>query len=63
MIPLGSHLIIDVLKKLDSKNDNTEYNKKYRRFVRYGIIYFESYRPFCFYKKKSCHLRKRSYYK
>lgn len=67
MLPFGSHILFDILQKLDPKEDSTHYNKMVRKCARHGIVYyihlnFESYCPFCYLKQKPCHLKERSFY-
>ena len=62
--PPGTHMILAALSALDPKNDKKDYNKKVRRFAKYGMIYkvhgfnneYESICPFCKLKRKNYHL-------
>ena len=67
MLPIGSHVLFEILQNLNQKEDSTQYNKMVRNCARYGIVYyphdkFESFCPFCFFKQRPCHLKQRSFY-
>ncbi|KAK8839516.1 hypothetical protein M9Y10_031875 [Tritrichomonas musculus] len=68
--PPGTHMILAALSALDPKNDKKDYNKKVRRFAKYGMIYkvhgfnneYESICPFCKLKRKNYHFRRSCQY-
>ena len=62
VLPSGSEIIINTLLSLNTKNEDSFYNKNVRTFARYGIVFIGSeecysFCPFCYINRRPCIFR------